>query len=74
MPVRPYRNRAEAIAVRTEACRCAATVLAHRTDLDVVPIAFSMCEFFESYIASGAEVARESWGPEKPVELKMVRS
>ena len=68
-----YRSAAEAFRVRTEAARCAATVLAGRKDDTVTPMAWCLAVFFESYIAKGSEYTHRDFGPKKPVKLRVVR-
>jgi hypothetical protein len=66
-----YRNRKEAMQVRTEACRMAATVLAGRPDLDIHPKAWSLTVFFEAYISEGSSATMKMFGPKKPVKLRI---
>lgn len=68
-----YYSREKLEAIRTEACRCAALVLAHRPDLDLCPKAWSLCVFFESYIEHGSDWTLKDFGPKEPVELRMVK-
>lgn len=67
-----YRNRAHAMAVRTEACRMAAQVMAGRPDDTLAPRVWSLAVFFEKYIAEGAAATAKDFGPKKPVKLKAV--
>lgn len=68
-----YRSEKHAEAVRLEACRCAAVVLAHRPDLDFIPHAHAMCVFFESYIFHGSDFTRKPFGGKEPVKLRVVK-
>jgi len=67
-----YRSRAQAIAVRTEACRMAAQVMAGRPGDTPAPLLWSLSVFFEMYIAQGCDATAEDFGPKKPVKLKAV--
>lgn len=69
-----YRSRAEAIRIRTEACRCTATVLAGRSETETLaPLAFSLAVFFEVYIGQGATHAHKDFGPKAPTRLRLAR-
>lgn len=64
-----YRSWKAAERARTEACRCAAMVMAGRPDAD----AWSLAVFFESYIAGGSKATAKVFGPKSPAKLKVVR-
>ena len=66
--IKRYRSRAEAIAVRTDACRFAAQVMAGRDE----PFSklWSVAVFFESYIAHGSKWTARDFGPRPPVKLE----
>lgn len=68
-----YRSKAAAIAVRTEACRLAAQVIASRPEDKPAPLLWSLTVFFEAYILGGAEATVKNFAPKKPVRLKVVR-
>lgn len=70
-----YRSRAEAIRIRTEACRCVATVLQkHDLNQPVTPLAWSLAVFFETYIAEGAQSSLKEFGPKPATRLKIVKT
>jgi hypothetical protein len=68
-----YRSNKEAERIRTEACRCAATVLAGRSETALAPTCWSPSVFFETYIANGSKATRKDFGPKKPVKLKIAK-
>jgi|HubBroStandDraft_5_1064220.scaffolds.fasta_scaffold266890_3 hypothetical protein len=69
-----YRSRAEAIGIRTEACRCTAQALAGRSEIEGLPsIAWCLAVFFESYIAQGATATHKDFGPKAPTKLRLAR-
>lgn len=68
-----YRSEREAYRVRTEACRCAALVLASRPDANLTPMVWSLAVFFEKYIASGAKATQRDFGPKDPPKLRVVK-
>jgi hypothetical protein len=67
-----YRTTKQAERARTEACRCAAVVLAGRPDDTIAPLCWSLATFFESYIAHGSKWTQKDFGPKKAVKLKLV--
>lgn len=67
-----YRSRAEAIRVRTEACRFAAQVMQGCGEQEgLCPQLWSVAVFFESYIANGSTHTKRDFGPKKPAKLKV---
>jgi hypothetical protein len=68
-----YRSMKEAMRVRTDACRMAATVLAGRSDLDFHTKAWSLTVFFEHYINEGSSGTMKAFGPKKPAKLRVVK-
>ncbi len=71
---RNYRSEKEAIRVRTEACRMAATVLAGHSDINpMAPTCWSLAVFFEKYMLEGAHGTMKDFGPKKPAKLRVVR-
>lgn len=68
-----YRSRAEAIRIRTEACRLAAIVMAGRPDDAPSPLLWSMSVFFETYIAEGCTETLKAFGPKRPIRLRIVK-
>jgi hypothetical protein len=58
-------------ASRIKACELAATVLAGRPDERLVPTAWSLAVFFESYIEHGSRWTMKDFGPKKPVKLRV---
>lgn len=59
--------------VREQACRCAALALSGRQEGEsLVPLAWSLTVFFETYIWKGAEGTRKDFGPKKPPKLRVI--
>lgn len=73
MKTKRYRSWKECERIRTEACRCAALVLAGRPEAPYAPDAWSLSVFFESYIAKGSSGTMADFGPKKPAKLKLVK-
>lgn len=73
--MRRYRNASEGISVRMKACELAAQVLSGRREADpeLVPLAWSLAVFFESYIVSGARATMREFGPKLPQRLRAVK-
>lgn len=69
-----YKSKKEAMGVRTDACRFAAEVLSSRPELEVCPMVWSLCVFFESYIMKGANDTWRDFGPKKPAKLRVVKN
>ena len=70
-----YRNLEQALRVRMEACRMAATVLAGRPDVEpLAPTCWSLTVFFEQYMLEGSAGTMKDFGPKKPAKLRVVKS
>ena len=67
-----WATEGDAFAARTTACECAAKVVAARPELQPIPHLFSLCVFFESYIAQGSLMTKEPFGPKEPAPLRVV--
>jgi hypothetical protein len=72
MKAKRYRSWKECERIRTEACRCAAVVLAGRPEAPYAPDVWSLAVFFESYIAKGSAATEKDFGPKPPAKLKRV--
>lgn len=70
-----YRSRKHGERVRRRACKYAAMVLSTRKDDEsLVPLAFSLAVFFETYMLEGANGTVKDFGPKRPVKLRRVVS
>lgn len=59
--------------IRIKACECAAKAIsARQTGECILPMLWSMTVFFEQYIHEGSDGTRKDFGPEEPIELKIV--
>ncbi len=70
--IKRYKSWKECERIRTEACRCAAMVMAHRPEEPYAPALWSLAVFFESYIAKGSGRTLKDFGPKDPVKLAPV--
>jgi hypothetical protein len=66
---RVYRTRAQAIAVRRDACMMAAEVMASRPADPVVPTLRALAVFFESYMTGGFQRTAEYGQTRKAAKL-----
>lgn len=71
-----YRSEKEALRVRTEACHMAAGILASEGGWDgdsSKARLWSLCVFFESFIAQGAKSTLKDFGPRKPKKAPVIQ-
>lgn len=68
-----YRSWREAERIRTEACRCAALIMANRPNDTPAPLVWSLAVFFETYISDGSKRTLKEFGPKPPTKLTSVK-